>query len=71
LKRVPGHDDDLLAAVKQIRGINLRVAARADVDASLVSRVINGERKSPTIMAALRTELKLIRDALDEAIVDG
>lgn len=56
--------------MKQIRGIALRVAAKVDVDPSLVSRVISGERNSPEVMAALWEELKLIRDALDKAIAD-
>jgi len=70
LKGKPGNDDELLSAMKRIRGIQLRVATRAGVDPSLVSRVINGKRKSAETMAALRAELKLIRDALNEAIAE-
>ena len=70
LKYKPGNDDELLSAMKRVRGIAARVAAKTDVDPSLVSRVIHGERNSPAIISALREELSLIRDALNKAIAD-
>ena len=70
LKGKFGNDDELLSAMKRVRGIAARVAAKTDVDPSLVSRVIHGERNSPAIISALREELSLIRDALNKAIAD-
>jgi len=70
VKSESNNEDDLLSVAKRFRGIAARVAAKVDVDPSLVSRVINGERKSPEIISALREELKQIRDALNDAIVD-
>jgi transcriptional regulator with XRE-family HTH domain len=51
-----------------MRGIMKRVASKVGVDPSLVSRVIHGERKSPEMLEALRDELKLVRDYLNEAL---
>lgn len=63
-------NDELLALAKKIRGIAARVGAKVSVHPSFVSRVINGERKSAEIISALRIELNLVRDALNEAIAD-
>jgi hypothetical protein len=46
------------------RGIYARVARTLDVDASMVSRVANGIRKSPEIDAALRKELMALKNLL-------
>jgi hypothetical protein len=43
-----------------IRGLYARVATRAGVDPSYVSRVARGERQSQTIEAALGKEMKRI-----------
>lgn len=42
------------------RGLYSRVARKLGVDRSYVSRVARGERRSPEIEAALRTEVKRI-----------
>jgi hypothetical protein len=70
VKRESNKDDELLAVAKKIRGIAALVAAKVNVDPSFVSRVIHGERNSPEIISALREELMLIRDALNDVIVD-
>jgi hypothetical protein len=44
----------------EFRGLYARVARKAGVDPSLVSRVARGERKSPAIDEMLRSELKRI-----------
>lgn len=43
-----------------VRGLYRRVASRLNVDPSYVSRVARGERHSPKIASALRSELKEI-----------
>jgi transcriptional regulator with XRE-family HTH domain len=40
------------------RGLYSRIARELGVDRSLVSRVARGERRSPRVEAALRSELK-------------
>jgi transcriptional regulator with XRE-family HTH domain len=42
------------------RGLYARVARQLGVDRSYVSRVARGERRSPRIEAALKTELRRI-----------
>jgi hypothetical protein len=44
------------------------VARKVGVDPSLVSRVIHGERTYPAVLNALRKELKLVRDQLNDAL---
>ena len=48
---------NLLTLHRDHAGLYKRVASRLGVDASYVSRVANGERKSASIMHELRTEL--------------
>jgi transcriptional regulator with XRE-family HTH domain len=42
------------------RGLYARVARQLGVDRSYVSRVARGERRSPRVEAALKTELRRI-----------
>jgi hypothetical protein len=55
----------LLVAIAMFQGIYKRVAKKAGVDESFVSRVVNGKRNSPAVMAVMRYELSLIRDYLN------
>ena len=55
----------LLVAIAMFQGIYKRVAAKVGVDDSFVSRVMNGKRKSPDVIAAMRYELSVIRDYLN------
>jgi hypothetical protein len=48
-----------------LNGVFARVARKLDVSPSMVSRVANGHRFSPKIQAALRDELKLLKQKLD------
>jgi hypothetical protein len=49
----------------EFRGLYARVARKAGVDPSSVSRVARGERKSPAIDEMLRSELKrIVKDFL-------
>jgi hypothetical protein len=63
-------EEQLLVIVKRFGGIAARVAAKLNVDPSFVSRVVHGQRKSPEIISALLGELKSIRNALNEAIIE-
>ena len=46
------------------RGIYSRVAEQLGLDRSYVSRVANGQRRSPTVEAALRKEIRRIESLL-------
>ena len=61
-------DTALRSAVALMRGLIVRVAAKADVHPSFVTRVIDGERSSPAVLAALHQELKVVRDRLIETV---
>jgi hypothetical protein len=50
--------------VSRWTGIYARVARKLNVDPSLVSRVVSGERKSQAIDAALHEELEAIKKLL-------
>lgn len=56
---------DLLVAIAMFNGIYKRVAAKAGVHQTMVSRVARGERNSPEVSAAIREELRVIRDYLN------
>jgi hypothetical protein len=45
------------------RGIYTRVAKQLGIDRSYVSRVANGQRRSPKVEAALEKEIKRIEKA--------
>jgi hypothetical protein len=55
----------LRVAIAMFQGIYKRVGAKVGVDASFVSRVMNGKRNSPDVIAAMRHELVVIRDYLN------
>jgi hypothetical protein len=55
----------LLVAIAMFRGIYGRVGDKVGVDHTYVSRVINGQRRSPEVIAAMRYELNIIRDYLN------
>jgi hypothetical protein len=57
----------LVVAIAMFNGIYKRVAAKTGVHRSLVSRVARGERNSPKVTAAIREELRVIRDYLNHA----
>ena len=46
-------------------GLQARVAKKVGVDATFVSRVARGERRSEQVMKALVEELDIIRDYLN------
>ncbi len=50
--------------VSHCRGIYARVARTLEVDASMVSRVANGVRKSPEIEEAIREEIGVLKKLL-------
>lgn len=62
------HQSPVRAAdiISEFRGVYARVARRLKVSASMVSRVADGHRTSPEIEAALREELKTLKDRLDK-----
>lgn len=51
--------------ISDFRGVYARVARKLNVSASQVSRVASGDRSSSEIEAALREELKTLKDRLD------
>jgi transcriptional regulator with XRE-family HTH domain len=55
----------VLEVLGMFRGFQQRLAKKAGVDATFVSRVARGERKSEAVMAALMEELDTIRDYLN------
>jgi hypothetical protein len=55
----------LLVAIAMFNGIYKRVAAKAGVHPSVVSRVARGKRNSSEVAAAIRQELRGIRDYLN------
>jgi hypothetical protein len=63
----------LLVAIAMFSGIYKRVAAKVGVHPSLVSRVARGERDSQQVSVAIREELRVIRDYLNNPpkAVDG
>jgi hypothetical protein len=56
---------DLLVAIAMFHGIYNRVATKAGVDHTMVSRVARGERSSSRVSEAIREELRAIRDYLN------
>lgn len=56
LKHVPNN----LTLHTQFRGLYTRVAAKANVDPSYVSRVARGQRQSEPITHLLRTEINRV-----------
>lgn len=56
---------DLILAIAMLNGIYKRVAAKAGVHPSFVSRVARGERNSPKVSDAIREELRAIRNYLN------
>jgi hypothetical protein len=56
---------DLLVAIAMFRGFYKRVAAKAGVHPTMVSRVARGERTSPKVSDAIGAELRTIRDYLN------
>ncbi len=56
---------DLIVAIAMFNGIYKRVATKAGVHPSTVSRVARGERNSPEVSAVIRRELRTIRDYLN------
>jgi hypothetical protein len=56
---------DLLVAIAMFHGIYNRVAAKAGVHHTMVSRVARGKRSSPRVSEAIREELRAIRDYLN------
>ena len=56
---------DLLVAIAMFHGIYNRVAAKAGVHHTMVSRVARGERSSSRVSEAIREELRAIRDYLN------
>jgi hypothetical protein len=63
----------LLVAIAMFNGIYKRVAAKTGVHQTMVSRVARGERNSLEVSAAIRKELRVIRDYLNNPpkAVDG
>jgi hypothetical protein len=57
--------DNLLVALGMFHGIYKRVAAKVGVGSTTVSRVARGQRNSSEVAAAIREELRLIRDYLN------
>ncbi len=47
-------------------GVYARVSRKLNVHSSFVSRVANGIRSSPRIEAALKEELRVLRERLDD-----
>jgi transcriptional regulator with XRE-family HTH domain len=58
----------LLVAIAMFDGIYKRVAEKAGVHPSMVSRVARGERNSPRVSVAIREELRVIRDYLNRSV---
>jgi hypothetical protein len=56
---------DLLVALAMFHGIYNRVAAKAGVHHTMVSRVARGKRTSTMVLEAIREELRPIRDYLN------
>ena len=52
--------------ISEFRGVYTRIARKLGVSASMVSRVADGHRTSPKIEAALKEELKILKDRLDK-----
>jgi hypothetical protein len=55
----------LVVAIAMFNGIYKRVAAKTGAHQSMVSRVARGQRNSPEVAAAIREELRVIRDYLN------
>ena len=54
-----------LEVLGMFHGLQARVAKKVGVDATFVSRVARGERRSEQVMKALVEELDIIRDYLN------
>jgi transcriptional regulator with XRE-family HTH domain len=54
-----------LVAISMFHGLYSRVGKKVGVHPSYVSRVANGERESREVVAAIRAELRIIRDYLN------
>lgn len=54
-----------VGVVSSFWGVFARVARKLKVSPSMVSRVAHGHRISPKIQAALREEMKVIKQQLD------
>ena len=52
--------------IADFRGLYAKVARKLKISPSMVSRVGGGHRISPEIEAALREELKMLRERLDK-----
>ncbi len=55
--------ESTLKRYRLYRGLYARVARQLGVDRSYVSRVARGERRSPEVQAALKSELRRIEDS--------
>jgi hypothetical protein len=55
----------LLVAIAMFQGIYKRVATKVGVHDSFASRVVNGKRKSPKVIAAMRHELAIIPEYIN------
>jgi hypothetical protein len=56
-----------LVAISMLQGPFARVGKKVGVvHPSYVSRVANGKRESPEVVAAIRVELRIIRDYLNQ-----
>jgi DNA-binding LacI/PurR family transcriptional regulator len=55
----------LVVAIAMFNGIYKRVAAKTGVHQTMVSRVARGQRNSFEVAAAIREELRAIRDYLN------
>ena len=58
--------DTVVAMLADFKGLYARVARKLNVSASYVSRVASGSRTSTEIEAALRDELKALKDKLEK-----
>lgn len=52
--------------IADFKGLYAKVARKLRISPSMVSRVAGGHRISPEIEAALREELKMLRERLDK-----
>jgi hypothetical protein len=57
--------DNFLVAPGMFHGIYKRVAAKVGVGSTMVCRVARGQRNSSEVAAAIREELRAIRDYLN------
>jgi hypothetical protein len=64
-RRGSADTSDLIVAIEMLRGLCARVARQLGVHPTFVSRVANGQRKSPQIHQAIQKELDAVRDYLN------